>query len=242
MASQLLILANCVSMAMVDPLRPNSAFNQQLESIELIFTILFTVELGAMVIACGLVVEDPNEGKPVEVYFRGPGDIWRGLKAKITCQPNDEPKTVIMQPAYLLVSWNRLDAIVVAGSWLAISTSGDSVQVLRLLRLLKPLRTLKALPGLQMLIIVCFKNGENQSVVYLMASMAIFYLVAPLMLVWGGAMTGRCVADEALLGATNVTAAAQLVATNAGNGSAHHPVVELHLHMNLPAEAIMLMN
>lgn len=65
------------------------------------------------VIALGLVLPDPNAGRPVAVYFRG-GCVNRWLAA----MPPPQSHTVVLQPAYLLQPWNRLDALVLTVSWL----------------------------------------------------------------------------------------------------------------------------
>ena len=64
---QLLIVSNCISMMLVDPLNPDSAHNQFLEQLELIFTIAFTAECVANVVAVGLYVPDPNSGRMTEI-------------------------------------------------------------------------------------------------------------------------------------------------------------------------------
>ena len=110
----MLILANCVTMTLIDPLNPESDYNKLLDNFELGFTIAFTVELALQVLACGLIVPDPNEGELVDVFFRG----WRDILDTMRCRP-PLVTHVLLQPAYMHVSWNRLDALVVGGSWAA---------------------------------------------------------------------------------------------------------------------------
>ena len=138
----LMILANCVSMSLVDPSEPDSDYNALLDQIEFGFTVAFTLEMVLQIVATGLVVPDTNEGFEVDVYFRGWYDVWMSL----TCRPQ-MGRQVILQPAYLIVGWNRLDALVVLGSWIALSIEGNSgpASILRLLRTLKPLRTMRSL-------------------------------------------------------------------------------------------------
>lgn len=190
----LMILANCVSMVLVDPLGQNVELNQLLETVEFGFTVAFTVELLLQIVATGTLMADPNEGLEVDVFFRSWHDIWHS----ISCRP-PVSKMVILQPAYLLVGWNRLDAVIVAGSWIAILVEGNSgpASILRLLRTLKPLRTMRSLPGLRMLIAVCFEASEQQAAVFLLLLLFMMYVAAPLLPLWAGQLTHRCVNADA---------------------------------------------
>lgn len=131
---------------------------------QLIFTIVFSLELSLWCIACGLLVSDQRAGQLVEVYFESfPQAIGKSFSAarqllllarwpRTSYQRRLEfrPAFVHLRPAYLLVHWNILDFMVVLTSWPSLfAGSGSTVGVLRLLRLLKPLRTVKMMPGMQ---------------------------------------------------------------------------------------------
>lgn len=66
------IAANCVTLAMYKPLRPGSSWNKGLEGAETAFTVIFTIEFLARVVANNFVFGPPN----VDVYLR---DGWRVL-------------------------------------------------------------------------------------------------------------------------------------------------------------------
>lgn len=189
---QLLIAANCVNMMLYDPLESERTFNKLLEENELRFTIAFTVELVVKVVACGLFIPGPRMGQPVPVYFRGRRDLVPLLSSLLTRRPQPHWE-VVLEPPYLTVGWHRLDALIVVSSWAAILLDSSSVTVLRLLRLLKPLRTLKALPGLRLLISVCGVSLYAHVAVQLISNGVMAYFAAPVLILLGGSMTGRCV-------------------------------------------------
>ena len=153
-AVQLLILTNCICMLLADPLIQNNPaeldaneLQQRLITMELVFNILFSVEALIGVVALGFLLPDPNAGQKVAVYFRG-GCLarrYRGERRRLR-------KLVTLQDAYLLQTWNRVDAVVLVVSWLALAADSGGLSILRLLRLLKPLRTLKTMPGVRRLV------------------------------------------------------------------------------------------
>ena len=65
---QLLIVSNCFSMMLIDPLKPEAPINAVLNALEWGFTILFTAECILQIIAAGLIVPDPNCGRETEVF------------------------------------------------------------------------------------------------------------------------------------------------------------------------------
>ena len=65
---QLLIVSNCFSMMLIDPLNPEAPINAVLNALEWGFTILFTAECILQIIAAGLIVPDPNCGRETEVF------------------------------------------------------------------------------------------------------------------------------------------------------------------------------
>ena len=66
------IVANCVTLAMYKPLRPESSWNKGLDGAETAFTVIFTIEFLARVVANNFMFGPPE----VDVYLR---DGWRVL-------------------------------------------------------------------------------------------------------------------------------------------------------------------
>lgn len=65
---QVVILTNCVTMMLIDPLDPNAPINLFLANVETFFTIFFTAELLLNAIATCFVLPDPHCGRWTDVY------------------------------------------------------------------------------------------------------------------------------------------------------------------------------
>lgn len=86
---QLVIVTNCVTMMLQDPLSPGTGINAVLAQVEVFFTAFFTAELVLQVVASGLVVPDPNCGRLTEIYtipdlLRTRLGLWSPAEGKVT--------------------------------------------------------------------------------------------------------------------------------------------------------------
>ena len=213
----------------------DSPWNQMLESVELAFTIAFTVELLLWAIACGVMTTEGTPGRMVIAYFKTFPHGLRRLawflslvlvtwynkfaprSLRLPVAPPPPPIHVQLKPAYLSIRWNLLDFVVVLTSWPSLyAGTGSTMSVLRLLRLLKPLRTVKMMPGMQLLVEVCFGIAENQAWVFLLTAFVCLYAANPLMLLWSETLDGRCVAVDVNVSLPLEERAQAAAVTNAG--------------------------
>ena len=68
----LVVVANSIFMLFIQPREPqDSASNMMVEEADIVFNIIFTVELVLQVLALGLIVPDPNEGRQTDIYTIG---------------------------------------------------------------------------------------------------------------------------------------------------------------------------
>jgi hypothetical protein len=134
----LTIMANCVFLAINDPLCSKLTKSQVLaggcnsdiskniylitETADMIFLIIFTVESSLKIIAMGICREKTS-------YLRNP--------------------------------WNWLDFVVVVVAWLERSGVGENMSALRTFRVLRPLRTLTTIPGMKLIIVSMMQAGAQ---------------------------------------------------------------------------------
>ena len=149
----LLILSNCVILAMDDPELTAEEKPSYQEHMEFFFTASFAVELLLKVYSQGFVFH--------------PG-------------------------SYLRTGWNRLDALIVALSFLTLVPQIKNVTSLRVLRVLRPLRSINGIQGLKNII-----NGLLQSLKKLVNVMALAAFVFSIfgilgVQLWSGKFTYRC--------------------------------------------------
>ena len=133
-----LIFISSVALALDSPLNdPASSLALGLKHLDLVLTILFTLEMGIKITSVGLV-------------FRGGGDSMSSSSTTTTTTP------------YLRNGWNILDAVIVISSILLIASEGNptfkAFRSLRGLRTFRPLRMVSRQPGLKLIVNTLFKS------------------------------------------------------------------------------------
>lgn len=138
----LVIVASSIALASEDPVDENSQRNIVLGYIDIVFTVVFAIEMLLKLIDCGIILHPGS-------YFR---DIWNILDAIVVV-------CALASLAFKGFSDNEN------------STIGKNLKKLVLIRVLRPLKTINRVPKLKAVfdcVLTSLKNVFNILVVYML--------------------------------------------------------------------------
>lgn len=167
----ILVCVSCISLALDSPLNdPNSLLDKRLYYIDLVVTVIFTVEMLLKIIVFGAFQKRTES----EAYFR---NGWKYSFFLCTFS-----MLFLLSLLYNgVLGWDNLDFFVVVVSLLStFSSDGKSIGVLRALRSLRPLKIIQRIPGLRVIVqslILALPSVAEVSVIVFMVYFifAIFY-------------------------------------------------------------------
>ena len=170
------------SLAMHDPLEPESDHNRMLNIAGKVFTVVFSLEMFVKIIAQGLILD--------QVVY----DL-RSLNGP----PGD---SVVLEGGYLRESaWNWLDFIVVVTGWSDFIPGYDNkFGILRVVRVLRPLRAITAIKSMKALVSTLMEPAVLKKLANVCLLCSFVFIVFAIIAVnmFNGVLRSRCFSIETL--------------------------------------------
>jgi Ca2+-binding EF-hand superfamily protein len=177
----LLIFGNSATLAMYDPLEPDSDHNHGLDIAGKVFTVIFSVEMFLKIIAQGFIL-DPVVYDPASLM--GTGD------------------PVVIEGGYLRESaWNWLDFVVVVTGWADfIPGYKNDFGILRVVRVLRPLRAITAIKSMKALVSTLMEPAVLRKLANVCLLCSFVFVVFAIIAVnmFNGVLRSRCFSMESL--------------------------------------------